>query len=113
MSVVKCTPEQRNATGRKVFAPFKGIRIRNLGSQEPGEVKSGIRNPLKNDPESSNWHLQIMMWNPESKTVLDSLTWSDFSVFGPQLGLIKQQKSGFSCFESCKVGNSPQFQFHC
>ena len=94
MSVVKCTPEQRNhidATGRKFFAPFKGIRMRNPGSQEPGEVKSGIRNaaqgvpnPLKNDPESSNWNLQI----------------------------IKQQKSGFSCFESCKVGNSPQFQFN-
>ena len=74
MSVVKCTREQRNATGRKVFAPFKGIRIRNPGNQEPGEVKSGIRNPLKNDPESSNWNLQIMTWNPESKTVLDSLT---------------------------------------
>ena len=123
MSVIKCTPEERNhidATGRKVFAPFKGIRMRNAGSQEPGEVKSGIRNAdqgvwnlLKNDPESSNWNLKIMKWNPESKTVLHSLTLSDFSVFGPQLGLIKQQKSGFSCFESCKVGNSPQFQFHC
>ena len=78
MSVVKCTPEERNhidATGRKVFAPFKGIRMRNAGSQEPGEVTSGIRNAdqgvwnlLKNDPESSNWNLQIMKWNPESKT---------------------------------------------
>ena len=94
--------------------------MRNPGSQESGEVKSGIRNaaqgvpnPLKNDPESSNWNLKIMTWNPESKTVLDSLTWSDFSVFGPQLGLIKQEKSGFSCFESCKVGNSPQFLFNC
>ena len=89
-------------------------------------VESGIQNaaqgvwntvsrqyPLKNEPESSNWNLEIMTWNPESKTVLDSLTWSDFSVFGPQLGLIKQQGSGFSCFESCKVDNSPQFQFHC
>ena len=89
-------------------------------------VESGIQNaaqgvwntvsrqyPLKNEPESSNWNLEIMTWNPESKTVLDSLTWSDFSVFGPQLGLIKQQGSGFSCFESCKVDNSPQFQFNC
>ena len=50
MSVVKCTPEQRNhidATCRKFFRPFH--RIRNPGTQEPGEVKfllveSGIQN---------------------------------------------------------------------
>ena len=50
MSVVKCTPEQRNhidATCRKFFRPFH--RIGNPGTQEPGEVKfllveSGIQN---------------------------------------------------------------------
>ena len=62
MFVVKCTPEQRNhidATCRKFFRPFH--RIRNPGTQEPGEVKfllvesgiqlkeSGIRYPISNE----------------------------------------------------------------
>ena len=65
-----------------------GFRIRNpsLGIQNPTEKKKkelaekkkkngspaflGIRNPLSWNPEST-------VWNPESKTVTDSLTWGE------------------------------------
>ena len=31
--------------------------------------------------ESGNWNLKAIAWNPESKTVLDSLTWGDTKHF--------------------------------
>ena len=39
----------------------------------------GIRNPssTEKDLEPSTWNLESEAWNPESMTVLDSLTWGD------------------------------------
>ena len=37
----------------------------------------GIRNPLRCNPESSTRDPESTAWNPESKTVLDSLTWGE------------------------------------
>ena len=84
-----------------MFAPCKWIRI-------PKPVKyflvesgirencvcgiwttgQGIRNPTKDwNPESkfhwqrleeSTWNRESTAWNPESKTILDSFTWSDY-----------------------------------
>ena len=41
----------------------------------------GIRNPLSWNPESSNRNPESTGWNPESKTVMDSLTWGDNSLW--------------------------------
>ena len=50
----------------------------------------GIQNPTKDwnleskfhlqKLEHSTWYLQSTVWNAESRTVLDSLTWGDFSL---------------------------------
>ena len=37
----------------------------------------GIRNPLSWNPESSTRNPESTGWDPESKTVMDSLTWGD------------------------------------
>ena len=37
----------------------------------------GIRNPLSWNQESSTRNPESTGWNPESKTVMDSLTWGD------------------------------------
>ena len=50
---------------------------RGLGELWNGLLESGIQVPLTKNPESSTWNLQSMAWNPESKTVLDSLTWRE------------------------------------
>ena len=54
-------------------------------------LESGIRNPYKDlNPESkfhwhrlesSTWNSESTAWNPESKTVLDSLTWGGAGSF--------------------------------
>ena len=84
------------------FTPCKGIRnpesgIRDIFLVEAENLGLGIRNTAEgirnftNDwnPESKfHWHrirnlgpgiwnLESMAWNPESKTVLDSLTWNE------------------------------------
>ena len=42
----------------------------------------GIRNSSYYlNPESCTWNPESMAWNPEFKTVLDSLSWGDNSVF--------------------------------
>ena len=40
----------------------------------------GIRNPLSWNPESSTRNPESTGWDPESKTVMDSLTWGDVIV---------------------------------
>ena len=37
----------------------------------------GIQNPLSWNPEFSTRNPESTGWNPESKTVMDSLTWGD------------------------------------
>ena len=37
----------------------------------------GIRNPMSWNPESSTRNPESTGWTPESKTVMDSLTWGD------------------------------------
>jgi len=53
--------------------------IRNLGNFVCGILGLGIRNPssTEKDLESSNCNPESTAWNPESKTVLDSLTWGE------------------------------------
>ena len=46
------------------------------------------------NPESSAWNLQSTAWNPESKTVLDHLTWGDcFSTSGGSKGRVHGVRS--------------------
>ena len=45
---------------RQIFGVGSGMQLK----------ESGIQVPLTNNPES-------MAWNPETKTVLDSLTWGN------------------------------------
>ena len=40
-------------------------------------LESEIQVPLTKNPESSCWNLESTAWNPESRTVLDSLIWGD------------------------------------
>ena len=66
----------------------------------------GIRNPSKDlnpEPkchwqrlESSTWNPEFMAWNPESKTVLDSLTWDDRAA----IWNVASDWCSFSCFVS-------------
>ena len=61
------------------FAPCKGIRE---------NFACGIRNPTNDCNSESKFYCQILesstsnpesaVWNPESKTVLDSLTWGEW-----------------------------------
>ena len=41
--------------------------------EKPATHLSRIQVPLTKNLESSTWNLQYTAWNPESKTVLDSL----------------------------------------
>ena len=51
--------------------------ILDFGFQIPPTV--GIQNPSSTDKEPGNYYLVsgILGWNPESKTLLNSVTWSD------------------------------------
>ena len=48
-------------------------------------VLFGIRNPLRWNPESSTRNAESTGWNPESKIVMDSLTWGDVIYWQPNL----------------------------
>ena len=68
---------------KKVFQ-YSKIRTRNKVRRKalkPGKKRNqalfGIRNPLCRNPESSTRNSESTAWNPESKTVLDSLTWGE------------------------------------
>ena len=79
------------------FAPCKGIRIPESGKFSHVESRIlglGFRNTAVGirNPSSAKKYLEYGYWNPESKTVLDSLTWGDgmycsllsfFSVYTP------------------------------
>ena len=64
--------------------PCEGIQIRNswnifaFGIWNLGNFDRGIRDPGLWNPEST-------AWNPESRTVLDSLTWGDKAMLSPQM----------------------------
>ena len=57
-----------------------GIQLKESGML----LTIGIRNPssTEKDFESSSWNLESTAWNPESKTVLESLTWSELCLKG-------------------------------
>ena len=63
----------------------------------------GIRNPLCWNPESSTRDPESTAWNPESKTVLDSLTWGDFTETVEKISKITYTVSPFSLLTSAKV----------
>ena len=67
------------------FTPYKGNRIpesEKLLLLESGILGFGIQNPSSTDRLESNiWNPEFAAWNPESKTVLDSLTWGDTIIF--------------------------------
>ena len=63
----------------------KGIRIpesEKFLHEESRSLHFGIRNlnSTEKDLESSTLNPESTAWNPESKTVLDSLTWGNFSL---------------------------------
>ena len=54
-----------------------GIQLKESGTL----LKIGIQNPnFTNSLESNTENPEFRAWNPESKTVLDSLTWGDSSL---------------------------------
>ena len=54
-----------------------GIQLKESGTL----LKIGIQNPnFTNSLESSTGNPEFRAWNPESKTVLDSVTWGDSSL---------------------------------
>ena len=54
-----------------------GIQLKESGPL----LKIGIQNPnFTNSLESSTGNPEFRAWNPESKTVLDSVTWGDSSL---------------------------------
>ena len=58
----------RNEVRRKALKP---------GEKNWNPALFGIRNPLCRNPESSTRNSESTAWNPQSKTVLDSLTWGE------------------------------------
>ena len=44
-------------------------------------------------PESSTWNPESRAWNPESKTVLDPLTWGDYSSVSVFSNTVTKKKS--------------------
>ena len=48
-----------------------GIQLEESGSHK--RLESRIQIPLTNSSEFNSWNLESTAWNPESKTVLDSL----------------------------------------
>ena len=52
-----------------------GIQLKESGIP----LVTGIRNPISidKDPEFSTCNPESTVWNPESKTVLDYLTWGE------------------------------------
>ena len=80
------SPHVMNSGIRQIFAfgirnPLKFFpRNRNLGFGIP--LKMGIRNPSSTDIDLESLpgiRKESLAWNPESKTVLGSLTWDDWS----------------------------------
>ena len=60
-----------------------------LGVESEMQVKeSGIQVPLTNNPES-------MAWNPETKTVLDSLAWGNTVACVAGTGILAGEKRKF------------------
>ena len=64
--------------------------------------------------ESSSWNREFTVWNPESGTVLDSLTWADLNVtfylFKEQLGF-KKLSGKFTTMEK-STANELKTVFH-
>ena len=64
--------------------------------------------------ESSSWNREFKVWNPESGTVLDSLTWADLNVtfylFKEQLGF-KKLSGKFTTMEK-STANELKTVFH-
>ena len=59
--------------------------------------------------ESGNWNLKAIVWNSESKTVLDSLTWGDTKHFQLRITymiscFIGVYLSGFIFLDAGRVG---------
>ena len=67
-SAIEVIPRRRNAKIRSK----PEIKIWNL-------LCFGIRNLHRQNPESNIWNPESTAWNPESNTVLDYLTWGDFT----------------------------------
>ena len=64
-----------------IYRPSKVIRVPEAGKfslVECGILGFGIRNSVQGIRNPTNdWNPEFTAWNPESKTVLDSLTWDD------------------------------------
>ena len=54
----------------------------------------GIRNPLSWNPESSTRNLESTVWHPESKTVMDSLTWGEKLVKRARVKVLTGKRRG-------------------
>ena len=51
----------------------------------------GIRNPLSLNPESSTRNSESTGWNPESRTVMESLTWGEMLNYSFSIGTFPQR----------------------
>ena len=72
------------------FTPCKGIQIPESAKFLPVDSgildfrirnsAQGVQNPDNDwNPESSTWYLEFIVWNPESLTVLDYLSWNNIT----------------------------------
>ena len=77
------TPKEHSSSPHVGESRFRNPWNFDCGIQNMGQ---GIRNPTKDWNSESRFHLQRLessTWNPESNTVLDSLTWGKFFKLNP------------------------------
>ena len=84
------TPKEHSSSPHVGESRFRNPWNFDCGIQNTGQ---GIRNPTKDwnsesrfhwqRLESSTWNQESTAWNPESNTVLDSLTWGKFFKLNP------------------------------